>query len=410
MVDGRILLTGGLVFDGTGSAPQPADVVVAGDRIVDVGPGLDGDHAVDCAGLAVLPGMFDCHVHLLVDGLDPVAWRHRPFSMSFYQAVATMRATLAAGITSVREAGGADLGVTEAQRRGLVAGPRIQISITLVHQTGGHGDPWEPSGCNSPIFPPHPGRPSGTVDGPDEIRRKVRELVRAGAEVIKIATSGGVVSPRSDPRRGHFRDAEVAAVVEEAAAAGLGVMAHAQATEGIKTAVRNGVRSVEHGVFLDDEAIDLMLARGTWLVPTLMAPRGVFAAAEAGAPIPEHILAKARMVADAHAASARRAIAAGVKVAMGTDSGVTPHGRNLEELALLVEAGMTPAQALHSATGAAAELLGVASELGTIAPGKRADLVLVAGDPLAVDTLDNRIRQVYQDGRLVHDADSLHPG
>jgi imidazolonepropionase-like amidohydrolase len=397
------------VFDGTGSEPRPADVVVADGRIVAVGPGLDGDDMVDCTGRTLLPGMFDCHVHLLVNGLDPNRWRHEPFSLRFYLALETMRATLAAGVTTVREASGADLGVREAQRRGMVPGPRMQISITLVHQTGGHGDPWEPSGATSAIFPAHPGRPAGTVDGLDEVRRKIRELVRAGADVIKIATSGGVVSPRSNPRHGHFRDAEVALIVEEAAAAGLSVMAHAQATDGIKTAVRNGVRSIEHGIYLDDEAIQMMIDRGTWLVPTLMAPRGVFAAAESGVPIPDHILAKARMVADEHAESARRAIAAGVRIAMGTDSGVTPHGRNLEELALLVDAGMSPAQALHSATRSAAQLMGLADELGTIEPGKRADLVVVDGDALDVGTLPGRIALVYQDGDLVHEREAA-PG
>jgi imidazolonepropionase-like amidohydrolase len=397
------------VFDGTGSEPRPADVVVADGRIVAVGPGLDGDDMVECTGRTLLPGMFDCHVHLLVNGLDPNRWRHEPFSLRFYLALETMRATLAAGVTTVREASGADLGVREAQRRGMVPGPRMQISITLVHQTGGHGDPWEPSGATSAIFPAHPGRPAGTVDGLDEVRRKIRELVRAGADVIKIATSGGVVSPRSNPRHGHFRDAEVALIVEEAAAAGLSVMAHAQATDGIKTAVRNGVRSIEHGIYLDDEAIQMMIDRGTWLVPTLMAPRGVFAAAESGVPIPDHILAKARMVADEHAESARRAIAAGVRIAMGTDSGVTPHGRNLEELALLVDAGMSPAQALHSATRSAAQLMGLADELGTIEPGKRADLVVVDGDALDVGTLPGRIALVYQDGDLVHEREAA-PG
>jgi len=234
--------------------------------------------------------------------------------------------------------------------------------------------------------------------------------VRAGADVIKIATSGGVLSHRSDPRHGHFRDAEVAVIVEEATAAGLAVMAHAQATDGIKTAVRNGVRSIEHGVYLDDQAIELMLERGTWLVPTLMAPRGVFAAAEAGVPIPEHVLAKARMVAEAHTDSARRAVAAGVKVAMGTDSGVTPHGQNLQELPLLEAAGLSPAQVLHSATRSAAQLLGMAEELGTIEPGKRADLVVLDGDPYDLATLTDRIRLVYQDGVLVATPGQPEPG
>lgn len=405
----RTLFTGGLVFDGTGADPQPADVVVADGRIVEVGTGLDGDEAVDCAGQALLPGLFDCHVHLMVDRLDPQRLRSQPFSLRFFQAIETMRATLEAGVTTVRDAGGADLGVMEAQRRGLVAGPRMQIAISLIHQTGGHGDPWEASGSSSPLFPSHPGRPDGTADGPDEVRRKVREVVRAGATVIKCATSGGVASPRSDPRHGHFRDAEVAVMVEEAAAAGLAVMAHAQAADGIKTAVRNGVRSIEHGIYLDDEAVELMRARGTWLVPTLMAPRGVFAAADAGIAIPDHVLAKARMVTEAHTESARRAIAAGVRVAMGTDSGVTPHGRNLEELGLLVDAGMSPVQALYAATGSAAQLLGLADELGTIAPGKRADLVLVAGDPRDVHTIGERVQRVYQDGALVPRRDPGSP-
>jgi imidazolonepropionase-like amidohydrolase len=186
----RTIFAGGLIVDGTGSEPAPADVVIADGTIVDVGVGLDGDEIVDCTGRVVLPGLFDCHVHLLVNGLDPEQWRHRPFSLGFFEAVHAMRATLSAGVTTVREAGGADLGVREAQRRGLVTGPRMQISITLLSQTGGHGDPWEPSGATSPIFPVHPGRPSGVVDGPEEIRQKVRELIRAGADVIKVATSG----------------------------------------------------------------------------------------------------------------------------------------------------------------------------------------------------------------------------
>lgn len=397
----RLLFQGGTVFDGTGAAPARADIAVEGDRIVAVGVGLDGDEAVDCHGLAILPGLIDCHVHLMVDGLDPLGWLHDPFSLQFYRAIHSMAATVATGITTVRDAGGADLGVREAQRRGLVPGPRVHISITLLSQTGGHGDPWEASGCHTPIFLPHPGRPDGVVDGADEARKKVRELVRAGADVIKIATSGGVVSARDDPRRGHFRDAEVAVMVEEATAAGISVMSHAGGTDGIKVAVRNGVRSIEHGDFLDDEAIQLMIDRGAWLVPTLIAGQGVLAAAESGASLGEHIIEKAHMVIQAQRESVRRAIAAGVRIAFGTDSGVTPHGRNLDELPLLVECGLTPAQALHTATLSAAQLLGVDRDLGSIEVGKVADLVLVDGDPLGVDTLADRISAVYQAGALV---------
>jgi imidazolonepropionase-like amidohydrolase len=401
----RTLFQGGLVMDGTMSPPRPADVTVADGRIVEVGSDLDGDEVVDCRGRALLPGMFDCHVHLMISGMDPAAWLYDPFSLPFYQAAGNMRATLSAGITTVRDAGGADLGVKEAQRRGLVPGPRTHIAISMLSQTGGHGDPWQASGCATSIFVPHPGRPQTVVDGPDEVRRKVRELIRAGADVIKVATSGGVVSARDDPRHGHFRDAEIAVMVEEATAAGLSVMSHAAGAEGVKAALRNGVRSIEHGIYLDDEAIALMLERDAWLVPTLIAPRGVLAAAAAGAAIGEHIVAKAKMVIDAHRDSVRRAIAAGVRVAFGTDTGVTPHGRNLDELPLLVECGQTPVQALHTATLSAARLMRLDEEFGSLEPGKRADLVIVDGDPLDVATLAERIERVYQDGRLVHTAD-----
>ncbi len=397
----RILFTGGQVFDGTGAEPAVADVTVQDGRIVEVGRGLDGDEAVDCAGRAVLPGLFDCHVHLTLTRLDALEWIAAPFSLQFYEAARNMRDTLRVGITTVRDAGGADLGIRLAQERGLAPGPRLRVSIRLISQTGGHGDSWEASGCSVPIFVAHPGRPDGVADGPDQARRKVRELVRAGADVIKIATTGGVFSPRDDPRHAHLRDDEIAAIVAEATAAGIGVMAHAQGNAGIKAAVRGGVRSVEHGFFLDEEAIAMMLERGTWLVPTLSAAEGVRQAVESGVPLRPGAEAKERVVAEATAASVRAAIAAGVKIAMGTDAPVYPHGKNLRELELLVEHGMTSAQALHTATGSAAQLMGLDGELGTLEPGKRADIVLADGDPADLIGLGERIRAVYQDGVLV---------
>jgi imidazolonepropionase-like amidohydrolase len=397
----RILFTGGQVFDGTGAEPTVADVTVQDGRIVEVGRGLDGDEAVDCAGRAVLPGLFDCHVHLTLTRLDALEWIAAPFSLQFYEAARNLRDTLRVGITTVRDAGGADLGIRLAQERGLAPGPRLRISIRLLSQTGGHGDAWEASGCSLPIFVTHPGRPDGVIDGPDQARRKVRELVRAGADVIKIATTGGVFSPRDDPRHAHLRDDEIAAIVTEATAAGIGVMAHAQGNAGIKAAVRGGVRSIEHGFFLDEDAIAMMLERGTWLVPTLSAAEGVRQAAESGVPLRPGAEAKEQIVAGATAASVRAAIAAGVRIAMGTDAPVYPHGKNLRELELLVEHGMTPAQALHTATGSAAQLMGLDGELGTLEPGKRADIVLADGDPADLTGLGERIRAVYQDGALV---------
>jgi imidazolonepropionase-like amidohydrolase len=399
----RTVFHGGQVFDATGTEIAAGDVVVENGRVVEVGAGLDGEEGVDCTGAAILPGFIDCHVHFMSSGdLDPMSAVRKPFSLRFYEAARNMRATLAAGVTSVRDAGGTDLGVKTARDQRLIEGPRTTISITALSQTGGHGDSWQVCGASMPRYlVAHPGAPENLVDGPDEMRRKVRELVRAGAEVIKVCTSGGVLSPRDDPRHGHFRDAELAVLVEEATAAGIFVMAHAQATDGIKAAVRNGIRSIEHGIFLDDEAIAMMLDGGTYLVPTLMAPRGVLEAADAGVAVPPEAIAKTKMVMEAHFASIAQAIGAGVKVAMGTDSGVMPHGRNLEELALMVECGLSPAGALVAATRTAAELIGSDDRVGTIEPGKHADLVVVDGDPFDVATLPSRIRSVYLGGELV---------
>lgn len=401
----RVVLQGGSVFDGSGTQPGVADVVMQDGRIIDVGRGLDGDEVVDCSGHTVLPGFIDSHVHFMLNGqLDPMYPVRRPFSLAFFEAADNMRATLDIGITTVREAGGSDLGIKSAQQRGVIAGPRMQISISMLSQTGGHGDGWQVCGAEMPFFVPHPGAPNTIVDGADEMRRKVRELVRAGADVIKVATSGGVLSPRDDPRHGHFRDSELSVLVEEATAAGRFVMAHAQATDGIKAAIRNGIRSIEHGIYLDDEAIGQMLERGTYLVPTLMAPRGVLEAAEAGVPVPPEAVEKTKMVMEAHVASVSKAIGAGVKVAMGTDSGVTPHGRNLAELPLMVECGMSPADALVATTRTAAELLGLAGDTGTLEPGKVADVVVVAGDALDLGDLGGRVRRVYQGGTLVSEG------
>jgi imidazolonepropionase-like amidohydrolase len=394
----RIVVRGGRIFDGTGADPADGDVAIEDGRIVDVGAGLDGEEAVDVAGRTLLPGLFDCHTHVCTSHLDPMRRALEPFSYQFYEAKQNLEATLRIGITTIREAGGADLGVKQAVEDGLIDGPRMQISIIMLSQTGGHGDDWLPSGDRMSLFVPHPGRPSGIVDGADEVRRKVRELHRMGADVIKVATSGGVLSPRDDPRHAHLRPGELEALVEEATAVGMFVMAHAQGADGIKNAVRAGIRSIEHGIFLDDEGIELMKAHGTWFVPTLVAPQGVIDAADAGVQLAPAVVEKARSVAEIHRNAFRRAVEAGVRIAMGTDSGVTPHGRNLHELQLMVDGGMTPAAALEATTRSAAQLLGVDADLGTIEPGKLADLVVVSGDPYEVGSLSERVEQVWKAG------------
>jgi imidazolonepropionase-like amidohydrolase len=404
----RLVFAGGSVFDGTGAAIADADVVVQDGSIVEVGTGLDGDRVVDVTGCTVLPGFFDCHVHLTSSGVDLMSRLTTPFSYQFYEAMANLRATLATGVTTVRDAGGSDLGIQQAVADGLIPGPRVLLSVNIIGQTGGHTDGWFASGADVPISAPHPGRPAGIADGPDGMRQVVRRMFRAGADQIKICTTGGVLSPRDDPRHTQLTPEEIEAAVTEAAAHGSYVMAHAQGTEGIKNAVRAGVRSIEHGIFLDEEVISMMLERGTWLVPTLVAPRAVLEAAAAGANLPAVVVEKARSVAQAHRESARLAIEAGVNIALGTDSGVGPHGRNLEELVLLVECGMTPAQALTAATGDAARLCGLQDRVGRVAPGMVADLVVVDGGVDDVKSLPDRIRQVWQAGR--RGIDRVGPG
>ena len=397
----RLVIAGAQVFDGTGADIRAADVAVEDGRIAEVGVGLVGDERVDGAGMTVLPGLFDCHVHVMITSID--IWRLAQMSLSYryFEAARNLAGTLAGGITTVRDGGGADLGLKQAIDDGLIAGPRMHIAIGMISQTGGHSDYHMPSGLRFGLLPEAPGIPKTVVDGPDEIRRAVRELLRSGADVIKVAVSGGVLSPRDDPRHVSFRDAELAVLVEEANAGGVHVMAHALGGESIKAAVRAGVRSIDHAVYLDDEGIELMLEHGTFLVPTLGAPRAVLDSARSGASIHEASLRKQLDASQHHQRNVGRAIKAGVKVAMGTDAGVSRHGDNILEVEFMVDAGMTPQGAWMASTRNAAELLGVLDEVGTIEPGKRADLLLLKGDALDVSDLRGRISAVFKDGKRV---------
>lgn len=397
----RTVFRGGSVFDGTGSDPSLADLAVEDGLIVALGSGLDGDVEIDAGGKTILPGFIDCHVHAALSSLDFEAVRRAPFAFAYYQAAHSLATTLDTGITTIRDAGGASLGVKQAVEDGLIRGPRMLLSLVMLSQTGGHGDGWLPSGDENHLFAREPGLPTNIVDGPDEMRRKVRELVRAGADCIKVATSGGVLSPRDDPRHAHFRPDELDVLIAEATAAGIHVMAHAQATQGIANAVEAGIRSIEHGIYLDERTIGRMLEKGTWLVPTLIAPRGVIRAATNGVKIPENILEKARLVVEIHRTSVKTAMAAGVKIAFGTDCPVSPHGTNLDEFSEMASLGMSPSQVLVSATSSAAKLIGMDDRIGTIEPGKIADLVVVDGSPYQFEDLKSRIFQVYRGGRLV---------
>lgn len=386
------LIHNGTLVDGHGGAPLPdAAILIDGDRIEAVGTEAtlhvpdEGVQRIDAEGGHLLPGLIDAHVHLMIEHVDLQRMLSTPFSLNFYLALGHMQRTLEAGITTVRDAGGADLGLKRAVETGLVPGPRMQISTAILSITGGHADFWMLSGNDLDVLPlhSHPGLPRGICDGVEGVRAKVREVLRAGADVVKICTTGGVMSPTDHPEFTQFSAAELDVVVHEAAARrGIKVMAHAQGAEGVKNAVRAGIHSIEHGIYLDDEAIDLMLEHGTFLVPTLLAPLAAIESAEAGANLPPNALDKAREVIDIHRASIARAHAAGVKIAMGTDAGVMPHGTNLRELGLLVDIGMSPMESIVASSKTAAACMGWEGRVGTLEPGAFADVVVTRGNPL----------------------------
>ncbi|HEU0026020.1 MAG TPA: amidohydrolase family protein [Ktedonobacterales bacterium] len=388
-----VAIVGARIIDGSGGDPvENGALLIEGERIAAVGR-RDQVHiprgavVVEAEGATVLPGLIDCHVHLAGQwGYDLLRGLLTPPSLALLYAVPNCRATLEGGITSVRDAGGTPAGVKMAVERGLFPGPRMQVAVAILSQTGGHGDSVMPSGVDlhGPVGAHSADIPDGVVDGEDEMRQRTRELLRAGADWIKLCTSGGVLSSADSPRSAQFTIEEIGVAVYEAAAQDKRAMAHAQSLQGIKNALKAGIASIEHGIWLDDEAIQMMLDRDVYLVPTLKAPEDVVRAAEAHpGMMPDYAVAKARAVMSDHRASFRRAVEAGVKVAMGTDAGVGPHGENAREVVLMAQHGMTPMQAIVATTSTAATLLHLDSAVGTLAPGKLADILVVDGDPLA---------------------------
>lgn len=406
------LIKNGSVIDGNGGSPiANGAVLIKENRIQAVGPAADirlPDEAlttIDARGGTILPGLIDTHVHFMLEEVDFFKLMNTPVSRQYYESVDRMRRTLEAGITSVRDAGGADLGVKQAVEQGIVLGPRLQISITVLSITGGHADTTLASGIDAGLFQALPGRPSGICDGVADVRKKVREVLRAGADVIKVCSTGGVLSPTDHPEFTQFSQEELEVMVQEATYRhGRKVMAHAQGAEGIKNAVRAGIHSIEHGIFVDEEAIELMLAKGTFLVPTLLAPLAVIEIAETKGTMPEWGIKKAREIIEIHSENIGKAYRAGVNIAMGTDAGVMKHGTNLRECGLMCQIGMTPMESIVATTKTAAACLGWEDRLGTLESGKLADLIITKSDPLAdIRSLEDaaNIGLVMLDGRVV---------
>jgi len=401
-----IAIRGATIIDGTGADPRQGTITIEGDRITAVGRDAPHDPAnqtIEAAGMTVMPGLIDSHVHLTFNATDMVQNLMTPPSLRLYRAVANARATIEAGVTTVRDAGGAPAGLKLAIAEGLFPGPRMKVSVTALGQTGGHTDSTMPSMCCLRVD--FPDIPPSVVDGVEPMRQRVREILRVGADWIKVCSTGGVLSSADSPSSSQFTVEELQAAVDEGRAHGdVEVMAHAQGTRGIKNAIRAGVKSIEHGIWLDDESIEMMKANDVYLVPTLVAPLQVVRRAEANpGSIPELYVRKAKAVTADHQDSFTRAVQAGVKVAMGTDSGVGPHGENTEELERMVMGGMTPMQAIIATTAAGAKLLKIERDLGTIEEGKLADLIVVTGDPLGdIGILKNRdrIAVVVQGGRM----------
>ncbi len=411
-----LLLTGGTVLPMTGAGKplQAHDVLCQDGTITAVAPTgtlevdrTAGVEVVDCTGRWVLPGFVDAHVHLTtVPGADPLELLTAPASLRVLRAVPALRATLEAGVTTVRDLSGADDGMRTAVAEGTVAGPRLLAALRILSITGGHGDWRSVSGVDLTGG----SRGGAVADGPAEFVRATREVVREGADWIKVAASGGMGSPRSEPDHGGLTEAELRAVVEEAARhAVAGVAAHAQGTAAIAAAVRAGVRSIEHGYGLDEPTLDLLLEHGTFLVPTLATLRRPFSAAA-----PAWSRRKRENWLRRGEENLARAFAAGAPVVLGTDAGVVPHGTNLAELGHLVELGLSPLDALRAGTSTAARMLGLEDEIGSLRPGARADLVVVDVDPLRrlAELADPRhVRRVVLGGSTVvlRDGKNLAP-
>ncbi|MGN6124497.1 MAG: amidohydrolase family protein [Sphingomonas oligoaromativorans] len=406
-----VAIHAGRLIDGTGTAPKSkVTILIHDDRIVSVTPGFTqpaGANVIDLSNATVLPGLIDCHVHITgqFDGGDPI--REMVTTTDYdaaYKTPAYARATLEAGFTSVRDVGASTELVVAMKRaiaNGTIAGPRMWVAGAPLGPTGGHSD--SHSGLDPAIE--NPEWNEAIIDGVDSAIRAVRKHRQEGVDLIKIMPSGGVLSVNDDPNLQVLSDAEIKAVVDTAHALGMKVAAHIHGREAIDHAISLGVDSVEHGSYAGAESYPLFKSHGTYLVPTLLIGQKVYEIARTHPEqLPPSSAAKALEVAPHLRQNLGAAYRAGVKIAFGTDQGLVPHGQNAGEFALMVQAGMTPMDAILAATRNAADLIGDAKDIGSVQPGRFADIVAVSGDPLTDVSELTRVQFVMKGGTVYKES------
>ena len=400
------LIHAGKAFTGTSSTLlEKVTIVVDGNKIKAIQKGFveagEGDEVIDLKGHTVMPGLMDMHVHLSSQHGGPQTYLER-FSLN--EADYALRGanyalvTLEAGFTTVRNLGDSyneTIALRNAISKGIATGPRIYTGGKSIATTGGHADP---SNGFAHLLRPDVGPTQGVVNGEVEAREAVRARYQDGADVIKITATGGVLSVAKSGQNPQFMTDELDAIVQTAKDYGMTVAVHAHGKEGMKRAIEAGVDSIEHGTYMDDEIRALMKKKGTYYVPTILAGKFVAEKAKIDGFFPELVRPKAAAIGPLIQKTFERAHKAGVKIAFGTDSGVSAHGDNAKEFALMVAAGMTPANALLSATVNSAELLGISDILGTLSEGKLADIVAVSGNPLEDISVMESVSFVMKDG------------
>ncbi|QKJ31832.1 amidohydrolase family protein [Mucilaginibacter mali] len=397
----------GKLIDGIGNTAQTQmTIVVEGKLITDIQKGYttggSADKVVDLHNKTVMPGLIDCHVHL--ESQFNKNSTTEGFTLTdadiAYNAAIFAKKTLMAGFTTVRDLGGSGVNISlrKAVQKGLVDGPRIITAGRAISASGGHMD--GSVGFRDDVFSHRPGPDDGVADGKDELIKAVRLQFKRGSDVIKIASTGGVLDLSEDGSGAQFSIEEIKAVVETAKDYGLKVACHAHGAEGIRRAILGGVTSIEHGTFMDDEDIKLAKQYGTYYVPTIIAGKSVADSSKIAGFFPPVIARKAQEVGPQIQATFARAYKAGVKIAFGTDAGVYAHGKNAIEFQYMVEAGMPPIEAIKAATTSAADLLGISAKTGSISKGKIADVVAVSGDPLQDIKAMRDIAFIMKEGKI----------